>query len=385
MLSEQQKTLLVTAADSADPTRRRQAAALARATGADADEARRLLSQGFLEVITPSFHLIPRGTAMASEGDFAAAYRRLDEATDHFTRTDAATLAAALHATPGALSALRMVVSLTPNELAVTCKLLDPDAKISGNAIKGFERSEPVDDPRPARTALVDAVVAAVKAVMDRQVLGVPPEAAQNFHSKLDHADARGGWPSVQDAAEHGVPYSQLLYQRYVGGAWRQVQDAYSEVKGDNVLELPLERLLRSEGIPHWRAPSGASGARATGERYGLNPGPDFVIPADEPAVIIESKVAEDGGTARDKAARIKNLARTGNDRGLVVCAVVDGKGWAERPAALLDVVLATDGRTYSLATLNHLLSVPEIAGLRGTVPPVGPDEIDGEEPDDVI
>ena len=78
--------------------------------------------------------------------------------------------------------------------------------------------------------------------------------------------------------------------------------------------------------------------------------------------MIIESKVAEDGGTARDKAARIRDAAEAAKDRGLLPCAVVDGKGWSERPKALLDVVIATDGRTYSLTTLAHLLDIPEIA-----------------------
>ena len=79
--------------------------------------------------------------------------------------------------------------------------------------------------------------------------------------------------------------------------------------------------------------------------------------------MIIESKVAEDGGTARDKAARIKNASEAARDRGLLTCAVIDGKGWSdsERPKALLDIVIATDGRTYSLTTLARLLDIPEI------------------------
>ncbi len=76
---------------------------------------------------------------------------------------------------------------------------------------------------------------------------------------------------------------------------------------------------------------------------------------------LIESKVAENGGTARDKAARIKNAAEAAKARGLLPCAVIDGKGWSERPTALLDVVIATDGRTYSLTTPEHLLDMPEI------------------------
>jgi hypothetical protein len=89
------------------------------------------------------------------------------------------------------------------------------------------------------------------------------------------------------------------------------------------------------------------------------------VIPDDSPAAVIESKVAEDGGTARDKASRIQALAIAGRQAGLVVCAVIDGKGWRERPSALLDVVIATEGRTYTLTTLTQVLAVGEIAGVR--------------------
>jgi hypothetical protein len=77
--------------------------------------------------------------------------------------------------------------------------------------------------------------------------------------------------------------------------------------------------------------------------------------------------VGEDGGTVRDKAARIARLATAAQDRGLIACAVIDGKGWRERPNALVDVVIATGGRTYSLSTLDQLLGVPEVAALRGT------------------
>ena len=77
--------------------------------------------------------------------------------------------------------------------------------------------------------------------------------------------------------------------------------------------------------------------------------------------MVIESKVAEDGGTARDKASRIKNACEAARSRGLLPCAVIDGKGWSERPRAVLDIAIATDGRTYSLTTLTHLLDIPEV------------------------
>ena len=99
-------------------------------------------------------------------------------------------------------------------------------------------------------------------------------------------------------------------------------------------------------------------------DRYGVSPGPDFVVPDEAPTLVIEAKVGEDGGTVRDKAARIRTLAQAAGDRGLTACALIDGKGWSERTTALLDVILATQGRTYTLSTLEHLLELPEIKAV---------------------
>jgi hypothetical protein len=257
-LSEAERSLLSGAATDPDPTRRRQAVAtLLSKHGADETKARELLSKGFLAVTLPSFHLIPQGDAMASQHDFVSAYEALAVATSNFTQVDKATLTAAVLVTPRALIPLRMIAGLTQKELAASMKLVDADAKVSDARIKNFERS-PVPDPIPAkraaqREALASLAVETIRAVLDRQILTVPQEAAANFHSKIDREDTRQGWSSVSSSAINGVPYSSLLYHRYVGGAWRQVQDAYSEVKGDNVLELPLEKLLTDEKIPYYR------------------------------------------------------------------------------------------------------------------------------------
>jgi hypothetical protein len=385
-LSDAERKLITGSAATSDITRRRQAVVtVLHEQGDGAAEARALLGQSFIEATQPSFHLIPSGNKMASEHEFRTGYAELAAATQNFTRTDAETISALLMAHPQALTALRMIAGLTVGELAVAMKLVDGESKTSGATLRRFERgTAPAGPVRTARKRMVDAVARTVSAVMNREILTVPADVEHSFHSKLDRFDTAAGWATVSDAAVHGVPYSALLYQRYVGGAWRQVQDSYSEVKGDNVLELPLERLLRDEGIPYFRSREGATGAAETARRYGLSPGPDFVIPDEQPAVIVESKVAEDGGTARDKASRIKNLTEAGRRAGLIVCALIDGKGWRERPGALVDVILATDGRTYTLSTMSYLLKIPDIAGLRGTRTYAEEDLEDlGEELDD--
>lgn len=328
-----------------------------------------LLAESYLAATAPSFHLIPRGDAMLPEEEFLAAYERLAGGTDRFGRLTSDGLLKVLVDAPAALAPLRMIAGLTYSELAVAIRIATGTA-VTGAALRSLEREEkPPSRGSPRwekRERTLRLAAEAVVAVVERRVLEVPAAARVSFHSKLDKRDTVEGWRSVAREAEHGVPYWALLYQRYVGGVWRQVQDVYSEVKGDAVLEMPLEALLRSERIPFWRSPRGATGARATADRYGINPGPDFVIPEESPAVIVESKLGEDGGTVRDKAARIQRLAALASQRGLVLCALVDGKGWEERPSAMADVVIATSGRTFSLATLRHLVEVPEVSTWRG-------------------
>ncbi|MCY3788301.1 MAG: hypothetical protein OXH63_05880 [Gemmatimonadetes bacterium] len=363
-LTESDRDLLASAGTTASPTTRRQAVAvLLRQSGALRDEAANVLGQSFVAATQPSFHYIPKGDAMASEAAFDDAYRQLAEYTNDFTNISVSTLTAALTQTPETLAPLRMILGFTYNELAWAMKLAHPGSRTSGGTLKTFERSPARKQATAKRIEMIDAVAKAVIAVMDRSILQVPESAQDFFHSKLDKRDTLDGWATVANSAG-GVPYSTLLYQRYVGGVWSVVQNAYSEVKGDNLLEQPIADLLDDHAIPYYRSGSGASGATQTAETFGLSPGPDFVLPEESPTVIIESKIAEDGGTARDKAARIKNAADVANDRGLLPCAVVDGKGWSERPSALVDVVIATNGRTYSLSTLDHLLDIREIIDL---------------------
>ena len=365
-LSDDERRILEEAGGNPNPVDRQRAVGIYLAKSeSDRPEAGDLLVKGFLNHLRPSFHLIPKGDSMADEESFTNAYAALAAGTGDFSRPDARSLATVLQCTPAALAPLRMIVGLTHNELAVAIKLTDPDARVSGEALKKFERSPPPEQASSRHDRLATSVAQAVTDAMSRKILTVPPTAASYFHSKLDKRDTREGWSSVQSDAG-GVPYSALLYQRYVGGVWRQVQDAYSEVKGDAILEYPLRDLLDEHGIPYHHTRPGASGARETAERYGISPGPDFVIPDESPTLVVESKVGEDGGTVRDKAARIKSMTGAANARGLKACAVVDGKGWTERAAALLEVIVVTQGRAYTLTTLHHLLRLPEIQALAG-------------------
>lgn len=370
-LTDSERSLLSRAGTTPSPTVRRQAIAVALAkSGKAREEAGDLLGKGFVAATQPSFYYIPRGDTMAEEGHFDTAYECLAEYTGNFASVSKKNLIRALTEKPLVLAPLRMILGFTYNELSWAMKLTRAGTTTTGTTLRNFERGPVPERIAVTRTEMIETIAATAVAAMDRTILQIPESASRFFHSKLDKSDTMDGWSTVAVAAG-GVPYSTLLYQRYVGGVWRQIQDAYSEVKGDKLLEQPIADLFEANGISYYRSGTGASGATETERKFGLSPGPDFVLPEESPTVIIESKVAEDGGTARDKAARIKNAAEAAKARGLLACAVVDGKGWSERPKALLDVVIATDGRTYSLTTLAHLLDIPEVAEQHSTV--IGP------------
>ena len=101
--------------------------------------------------------------------------------------------------------------------------------------------------------------------------------------------------------ADLGVPYAMLLYERFLGRPFAGHRDSVSELVGD-VLESAIEGVLTRAGISLRKT------KRA--ERIpGFDQAPDFIIPNEfNPQIVIEAKITEDDGTARDKATRMQHL-----------------------------------------------------------------------------
>jgi len=92
----------------------------------------------------------------------------------------------------------------------------------------------------------------------------------------------------------------------------------------------------------------------------GFEQAPDFLIPTMNPKVIIEAKLTEDDGTARDKAARLQTLrqyedARAQKERRTII-AVIDGRGFSHRIADLNRMLTACEGHVYTLGELEMLV-----------------------------
>jgi len=158
---------------------------------------------------------------------------------------------------------------------------------------------------------------------------GAPTVDAAKVH-RLGKADTQKGIASVQTLSGLGVPYAMLLYERYLGRPFAGHRDSVSELVGDN-LESAIEDVLSRAGVSYRKT------KRA--ERVpGFDQAPDFIIPSEfNPKVIIEAKITEDDGTARDKVTRIQHLGelslagRPADQPKFDVIACIAGRGFGVR------------------------------------------------------
>jgi hypothetical protein len=115
---------------------------------------------------------------------------------------------------------------------------------------------------------------------------------------RLDKADTREGSLTIRNLATIGVPYAMLLYERLLGRPFAGHRDSVSDLVG-NILESEIAQILYDARI------SNRPTKRAE-KIPGFDQTPDFIIPDEyNPQVIIEAKITEDDGTARDKVTRI--------------------------------------------------------------------------------
>ena len=272
------------------------------------------------------------------------AYERAHAMTNGFVNVDVATLAHAIDTEPGTLQIFRLLLGFTKNEF---------------DASEGIVAGE-------LRRPLTNAEIAAK--VVDRAMRGVLfPAQGGSVRSKIDKPDTVAGWDTVREYADHGVPFPVFLHQRHYGGAFRQLLDATSSKRGD-LLEDAVEELFVAEGIRFVR--TGPHPQEEISRRFGLTvkPAPDFVVHDEREQIkaILECKQVNDGGTARDKAARFATLrAEAMRLGGIPVFAVLAGLGWRRTQDALGPVVRDTDGRVFTVQTLPDIMTVEPFPGLR--------------------
>lgn len=295
---------------------------------------------------------------------FQLSYHHAFTLTEGFTNVSAPDLAAAIEAEPRALLTFRVILGLLRKEFAAATGLVAQPLglrPISDAKVDSIERNGTPVTPEQARV-----LGATLHQILAGELFGDPPG---EFRSKQQKPDTAAGWDTVRRFAADGVPYSTFLHQRHYGGAFRQVLDALSEARG-NLIEDAVETLFLAEGIPFIRTGSHNQTDIAARFEVTVTPAPDFVVFDDSGSVraLLECKGANDGGTARDKALRFKTLhteaVRLG---GIPLVAVLGGLGWTRVNDTLGPVVRDCDGRVFTLANLQEILTVapfPHLVGM---------------------
>lgn len=297
---------------------------------------------------------------------FGEIYLAAHQATDGFQSVGVIDLTALLISNPRTLLVFRTITGLLKNELAASTTVVaeqlgDGYAPISPSTVDGAEK-------RGSKITSAQARVLAltIDQLVNRQMFA---DAPPGLRSKQDKYDTENGWKTVRNLAINGVPYQWFLHQRHYGGSFGQLTNATSGQKGD-LLEDAVEAIFRTHGVPYLRTGSHNQGDIAATFGVTVSPAPDFVVFDANKSLraMLECKATNDGGTARDKANRFRGLQAEGTRLGGVpVIGVLGGTGWARVNDTLGPVLRYTDGRVFTVETLNQMLSVspfPQLIGL---------------------
>lgn len=305
------------------------------------------------------FLVLPRGPGFIEYPDFQQAYETLKSHTSGFTKLDIKRVWNALAADALVFVIVRTILGFSPPEWAEVA-VSQTGMDIPQGAVRSMDRrvrSERRMFDKPGvlgETAGIRAQVLLNVAIQMLQA-GAPPQPESMIH-RLDKVDTADGLSSIQNAASLHVPYAMLLYERYLGRPYASHRDAVSELVGD-LMENAIEQQLTTNGISHRKT------ARA--ERInGFDQAPDFIVPDEfTPAVVIEAKLTNDDGTARDKHTRLVHLAEMRDEReragkpSFEVVACIDGRGFGVRRADMRKLIRATRGNVFTFATLDRLVA----------------------------
>lgn len=309
-----------------------------------------------------SFLEMPKGEGFVEYATFEQGYQALKKATDDFTVITAPTIETAVVATPIAFVVFRTVLGFTASEWAYMTEEITGIAVDQGAArtIDRNTRLRPLV-PKAFGKTLGDQrmramIAAGVKILAD----GVNTDVPDVVLHRLDKADTKEGIKSLQPAADLGVPYPVLLYERFLGRPFATHRDSVSELVGE-VVEAAIKDVL-TEAKVSFRETKRAE--RITG----FDQAPDFIIPDEfNPVALIEAKLTEDDGTARDKVARVQRLRtlRDESAKNYDVIACIAGRGFKVRREDMRRLLKATEGKVFTLSTMQLLIENTRIREYR--------------------
>jgi len=300
------------------------------------------------------FLIMPRGVGFVAFDSFIEGYRAIHNATEGFKRMDVDRLFQAVRRVPMGLVVLRAVLGLSPPEWSDVATLTT-GVRIGQGFARTLDRAIRKDPEAeightPLQEERIRALVQAACGMLEKPA----PKVGEDRIHRLDKIDSVQGQESLVAVASKGVDYPALLYERFLGRPFASHRDSVSEIVG-GALEDKIERQLVASGIPFFRTKRAEALA-------GWEQNPDFFCPSPTtPIAVIEAKMTQDDGTARDKAARVLRLAEMRNSRerkgqpGFDVIACIAGRGFGVRKSDMKSLLLATRGLVFTLSQIEQL------------------------------
>lgn len=312
------------------------------------------------------FLTLPQGEGFIDYPVFEQGYEALKRATGGFRDVTPQVVVETVYRMPVALIVLRAMLGFTPPEWAyVATQRTEVD--VPQGAVRTLDRGirlKPLEPMRASGGVTGRRIAVLVETACQLLTEGAPHDVAGLLH-RLDKADTKHGLASLQPLADLGVPYAMLLYERFLGRPFAGHRDSVSELVGD-VLEAAIEAELTAAGISFRKTKRAERVA-------GFDQAPDFIVPDEfSPQIVIEAKITEDDGTARDKVTRVQHLGALSlqgrqphESPRFEVVACIAGRGFKVRREDMKKLLLATRGKVFTLANLDRLIDCTQLAAFR--------------------
>lgn len=302
------------------------------------------------------FMTLPKGPGFIEYAAFEGGYEALKRTTQGFRDMAPEPVLGLVWQTPVTLIVLRSMLGFTPSEWADAASAMT-EVEVSQGAARTIDRKVRIAPQTPLRQGRTTAErIRALVVTACRLLTEGPEKVEEGFIHRLHKCDTEGGLASIAPLADIGVPYPMLLYERFLGRPFAGHRDSVSELVGD-ILETAIEELLTRHGISYRKT-------KRAERVQGFDQAPDFIIPDEfNPQVVIEAKLAEDDGTARDKVTRVQHLhalsmrgrsEEEGPRYEVVAC--IAGRGFKQRKQDMRKLIEATRGKVFTLQTLPHLI-----------------------------
>ncbi len=310
------------------------------------------------------FLIMPKGAGFVNYPVFERGYEALKTATKGFSRLEPENMLTVVLKEPISIVVLRTMLGFTPPEWSYLTTQ-KTGVVVSQGFVRSLDRKVRMAPETPIRTTGLtrERIKVLVDTACHLLSKGVPDTNADQLH-RLDKADTKDGMESIQNLAGMGVPYAMLLYERFLGRPFAGHRDSVSELIGDS-LESAIEDVLSHAGVSFRKT-------KRAERIQGFDQAPDFIIPSEfNPQIIIEAKITEDDGTARDKVTRIQHLGelslqdRTKSTPKYEVIACIGGRGFGVRREDMKKMILATRGKVFTLKTPDRLIEHTRLKEFR--------------------